>query len=168
MTARTRPEMATELMQVTAAQIREIDRLRDLVSSLVAWTQELDDDAGMARALKRFNAEGEKIMAALPPFVPTAPGGVVVEVDFRRRVFDQRLQALERRLSGAPKVDLAADNACGVEMCDRLITAELSAREREFITSLRSHILAKPRTFELSEKQAKWLEDIWKKKGAVA
>jgi hypothetical protein len=150
------------------AQVAEIDRLRDLVSGLIAWVQGFDDDAGMMRALARFNAKGEEIAAALGPMEPTAPApGVVVQVDFRRRVFGQRLQALEQRLSGAPVVDLAGDNAKGVEMCDRLIAAELSARERDFVTSLRGQILARPMTFELSEKQAKWLGDIWRRKGGA-
>jgi hypothetical protein len=157
----------TELVQIAEAQVAEIDRLRDLVSSLIAWVQEFEDDAGMMRALLRFNAEGETIaaaVAAMGPLAPQAPG-TVVAVDFRRRVFGQRLQALEQRLQGVPQIDLAEDNAKGMEMCDRLIVAELSAREREFITSLRQQILTRPHTFELSEKQAKWLGDIWRRKG---
>jgi hypothetical protein len=55
----------TELEQIAEAQVREIDRLRDLASSLIAWVQDFDDDAGMMRALRRFNAEGEKIAAAV-------------------------------------------------------------------------------------------------------
>jgi hypothetical protein len=155
------------LMQVARAQGREIDRLRDLVSGLIAWIQQLDDDAGMMRALKRFNAEGEKIAAAVKAMgpMPEAKHSVVVEVDFRRRVLGQRLQALERRLRGVPEVDLEADNAAGLEMCDRLVAAELSAREREFVESLRRQILTRPKTFELSEKQAKWLRDIWRREG---
>jgi hypothetical protein len=152
-----------ELLQFAEAEALEIDRLRDLVSSLIAWIQQFDDDAGMMRALRRFHVEGEKIAAALGPDQPApAPAdGTVVRVDFRRRVFSERVAALERRLRGVPEVDLAGDNAAGVEMCDRLVAAKLSAREREFITSLRRQILAHPTTFELSEKQAKWLRDIW-------
>jgi hypothetical protein len=160
----------TELLQLAEAQSAEIDRLRELASSLIAWSQKLDDDAGMMRALQRFNAEGDKIaatMAALGPTAPPAPG-VVVAVDFRRRVFGQRLAALERDLQGVPQPDLAADNATGMTICDRLVAAELSAREREFITSLREQILKRPTTFELSEKQAKWLKDIWRSKGGAA
>jgi hypothetical protein len=160
----------TELLQFAEAQSAEIDRLRELASSLIAWTQKLDDDAGMMRALQRFNAEGEKIVAAVAALGPAAPPapGVVVAVDFRRRVFGQRLAALDQLLRGVPQVDLAADNARGVEICDRLVAADLSAREREFITSLRQQILARPQTFELSDKQAKWLRDIWRSKGGVA
>jgi hypothetical protein len=160
----------TELVQIAEAQSAEIDRLRELASSLIAWTQQLDDDAGMMRALQRFNAEGETIAAAVAAMGPTAPlaPGVVIAVDFRRRVFGQRLAALERDLQGVPQVDLAEDNAKGIEICDRLVAAELSGKEREFITSLRRQILARPQTFGLSEKQAKWPKDIWRRSGGVA
>jgi hypothetical protein len=160
----------TELMQIAEVQSAEIDRLRELASSLIACTQKLDDDAGMMRALQRFNAEGDKIaatMAAMGPAAPPAPG-VVIAVDFRRRVFGQRLAALERDLQGVPQVCLAADNAAGMTICDRLIAAELSAREREFVSSLRQQILKRPTTFELSDKQAKWLKDIWRRSGGAA
>jgi hypothetical protein len=93
----------------------------------------------------------------------------VIRGDFTSKVFAQRLGELERVFRGerpAPKLDLSGDNEKGLMMCDRLIgTAGLTAREMEFVESLRRQILANPQSFELSAKQGKWLADIWLREG---
>jgi hypothetical protein len=73
------------------------------------------------------------------------------------KVVNFRRWQLERRLRGV--VD---DNEKGLVLCEWLIAAGLSAREHEFVESLQGQILGKP-DFELSEKQAKWLGDIWRR-----
>jgi hypothetical protein len=113
----------------------------------------LKGDFEVARAIQRLNAERRHCSRARHE--GGAVAGAVVKVDFWRR-------ALERRLKGV--AGLAGDNVRGVEMCDRLIRAGLGARDLEFVVSLRGQILARPETFELSEKQWKWLRDIWKRK----
>lgn len=109
----------------------------------------LKEDFRVMRAIRQLEAERKKV--ALKPR-PVA--GAVV--DFRRR-------ALERRLREA-----AHDNEKGLMMCEWLILAKLSPREQEFVTSLRQQILVRPQSFELSEKQARWLGDIWKRKAGAA
>jgi hypothetical protein len=161
-----------ELEVLEDGMIREIARFHMLMCSLIAWIQGQQDDAGALRELWRFNAEGGAIVADVEAGRTTPVIEGVIRGDFTSRVLAQRLEALERILGGekpAAKLDVSKDNEKGLMICDRLIgAAGLSAKETEFIGSLRRQILADPRSFELSAKQGKWLWDIWCREGGRA
>jgi hypothetical protein len=108
----------------------------------------LKNDFAIARAVQQLEAQyGKKKITA------ESPAAEVVQVNFRRRQLERKLEAAD------------GDNEKGLVMCEWLIAAGLSAREQEFVESLQGQILGKRESFELSEKQARWLRDIWRRKG---
>jgi hypothetical protein len=136
-----------EHLVATGKMVREIVEGELWYRSLEAEEKQvvLKNDYAIARAGKQLKEQysRKKKIAAVPP-----SAAEVVKVNFRRL-------ALDRKLRGA-----SSDNEKGLVLCDWLIAAGLSAREQEFVESLQGQILGKP-DFALSEKQAKWLRDIW-------
>jgi hypothetical protein len=113
----------------------------------------LEKDYIIARAGRQLKEQyGNQKIAARMMAQRAAPAGIVVEVkNFRRR-------ALQRKLRGVTE-----DNEKGLVLCEWLMSARLSARELEFVESLKEQILTKGKTFELSDRQADWLRDIWRR-----
>jgi hypothetical protein len=58
---------------------------------------------------------------------------------------------------------LKPDNKTGMIICNRLMVKPLREKEREFVSSVMRQIMARPESFQLSEKQARWLQDIWRR-----
>jgi hypothetical protein len=75
----------------------------------------------------------------------------VIEEIFRRELIEARQQATD-------------DNKQGLILCERLLTRNLAPNECEFVDSLMRRIMTEPKSFSLSENQARWLWNIyWRK-----
>lgn len=58
-------------------------------------------------------------------------------------------------------IGFSPDHKTGMLLCRKLLKKKMRDKDKEFVQSIFQQILDKPLSFEMSDKQAQWILDIY-------